>query len=43
MCGGEIKKEKKKRNVWMKKIKRKMKNKIKNKKSKLRNVTIIFS
>ena len=37
------KRKKKKRNVWMKKIKRKMKNKIKNKKSKLRNVTIIFS
>ena len=43
MCGGEKTREKKKRNVWMKKIKRKMKNKIKNKKSKLRNVTIIFS
>ena len=44
MCGGEKTREKKKkRNVWMKKIKRKMKNKIKNKKSKLRNVAIIFS
>ena len=40
MCGGEKKRGKKKKEIWMKK---KGKNKIKNKKLKLRNVITIFS
>ena len=44
MCGGEKTREKRRRrNIWMKKIKRKRKNKIRNKKSKLRNATTIFT
>ena len=43
MCGGEKTRGKKKERMDEKKLKKKRKNNIKNKKSKLRNVTTIFS
>ena len=45
VCGGEkIREKKERKNVWMKKkLKEEMKNNIRNKKSRLSNITTIFS